>query len=59
MNIGKMAIIVLGRRGISLLENTYLEHKGIDFAAICDICEDRIKRAADLIERRNGKTTGL
>ncbi len=47
----KFAIIGLGARGYGLLEMAYLEHPDALFVAVCDIYEDRVKDAADLIEK--------
>ncbi len=54
-NRTKMAIIGLGARGYSLLDMAYLEHPDVEFVAVCDVYEDRVKEAADLIEKRGFK----
>ncbi len=54
-NRTKMAIIGLGARGYSLLDMAYLEHPDVEFVAVCDVYEDRVKKTADLIESRGFK----
>ncbi len=51
----KMAMIGLGARGYGLLDTAYLEHPEAEFCAVCDVYEDRVKAAADLIEKVSGK----
>ncbi len=54
-NKTKIAIIGLGQRGYSLLDMAYLEHPDVEFVAVCDVYEDRVKATADLIEERGFK----
>ncbi len=51
----KLAMIGLGARGYGLLDTAYLEHPETEFCAVCDVYEDRVRAAADLIETVSGK----
>jgi len=51
----KMAVIGLGARGYSLIEQVFLQHPDVEFAAVCDVYEDRSEAAAKLIETHTGK----
>lgn len=51
----KLAMVGLGARGMALLENCYLDHPSAEFVAICDVYEDRQKKAAELITDKTGK----
>ena len=50
----KIGIIGLGCRGISMLESCLLERQYLTFTAVCDVCEDRMEQAADIIEKARG-----
>lgn len=51
----KVGVIGLGQRGYSLLRDVFIKHDGIVVSAVCDIYEDRVDKAASLIEEANGK----
>lgn len=51
----KMAVIGLGCRGCSLLEDVFLQHPDVEWTAVCDIYQDRCDAAADLVEKSTGK----
>lgn len=51
----RMAVIGLGCRGYSLLEDVFLHHPDVEWTAVCDVYEDRAKAAADLIEEKTGR----
>lgn len=50
-----VGIIGLGNRGKSLLEMVFLEHPDVEFAAVCDVYEDRCQQGADLVEKSGRK----
>ncbi len=50
----RIALIGLGQRGHELLMSTYLEHPDVIFTIVCDVYQDRVDRAADLIAERTG-----
>lgn len=51
----QIALVGLGARGYGLIGEVFLEHDGVEIAAVCDTYEDRCERAADLIERGGRK----
>ena len=51
LNIG---LIGVGRRGKSLLENVILHMDDINVLAVCDLYEDRVNEAANLILKEKG-----
>ena len=51
----KFAMIGVGGRGKGLLEMVFLQHPDVEFAAVCDVYEDRCEEAADIIEKSYGK----
>ncbi len=52
----KVGVIGLGARGYSIIRDTLCEMFDIiDICAVCDIYEDRVKKAADLISEKCGK----
>ncbi len=46
-----LGLIGLGGRGIGLLKTVFLHHEDVEFAAVCDVYEDRCQEAAELIEK--------
>lgn len=50
----KIGIIGLGCRGISMLESCLIERDHLTFTAVCDVYEDRMEQAADIIEKARG-----
>lgn len=51
MQTVKMGIIGLGCRGTDLLEHILLQMSDVEVIGICDLYEDRILRAQDLVEK--------
>lgn len=47
----KAAVIGLGNRGMSLLEQCVLPHEDVDVTAVCDLYEDRTQKASELVEK--------
>ena len=45
-----VAVIGLGNRGLSLLEHCILPRPEIEVAAVCDVYDDRVKKASDMTE---------
>ncbi len=50
----RIGYIGLGGRGQSLLDDIILE-QGENVTAVCDLYEDRVKKGADLVEKKCGK----
>ena len=48
----EIGLIGLGSRGLSLLENVFLEHPEVVIPAVCDVYEDRALAGADMITNK-------
>lgn len=46
-----LGVIGLGCRGFSLLKDVFVQHEDVEFAALCDVYEDRCQEAADAVEK--------
>lgn len=54
MKTVRLAIIGVGGRGFAMLKNNFVNFPNVMFTAICDVYEDRIQKAADLIKEKRG-----
>ncbi|MBE6731323.1 MAG: gfo/Idh/MocA family oxidoreductase [Ruminococcaceae bacterium] len=50
----KIGVIGLGSRGFGIVCDPMLPMEDVDIIGVCDLYEDRLKKAADLIEDRRG-----
>lgn len=48
----KMGLIGLGNRGMQLLEEVFSQHPEVEIAAVCDVYEDRVRRAVTLLREK-------
>ena len=46
----KLGLIGLGGRGMGLLKLVFVHHEDVEFAAVCDVYEDRCQEAAKAVE---------
>ena len=51
-----MAVIGLGNRGKSLLEQVLVNQDDINIVALCDVYGDRVEAAVKSVEERKGNT---
>ena len=52
MKMIKMGILGLGARGYSLMKDVVLPRENVQVVAVCDLYDDRVKRAADMIHEK-------
>ncbi len=50
----KFGIIGLGQRGYLMLKNNFINFDEVEFVALCDEYQDRVDRAAELVEEKRG-----
>ena len=48
----KIGVIGMGNRGSALLQDVFSEHPDVEVAAVCDVYEDRCKRAAEILRKK-------
>ena len=51
----RIGLIGLGCRGYMLLNDVFLNHEHATISAVCDVYEDRVEKAANLIQEKTGK----
>ena len=50
----QIGLVGLGGRGYGVLEAELMRVTDITITGVCDLYEDRVKKAADLIEKKTG-----
>lgn len=50
----QIGLVGLGGRGYGVLEAELMRMTDITITGVCDLYEDRVKKAADLIEKKTG-----
>jgi len=55
----RACVIGLGSRGYSMLRNILLQIEGLQVISVCDVYEDRIRRALDIVEKAGGEAKGF
>lgn len=53
-----VGFIGLGGRGTALLEKCFLEHKGVEPIAVCDVYTPYLERAVNIIRKKTGHLIG-
>ena len=51
----RVGVIGLGLRGLGLIKQVFLKMDDIRITAVCDLYEDRVKTAADVVEEAYGE----
>ena len=52
----RIGLIGLGCRGYMLLNDVFLNHEHATISAVCDVYEDRVEKAANLIQEKTGES---
>ena len=51
-------VIGLGHRGYSLVQNVLVNNEDVKVVAVCDVYEDRVENALNLVKEKGGNATG-
>ena len=51
-------VVGLGHRGYPLIQNVLVNNEDINIVAVCDVYEDRIEQALELVKEKGGNPTG-